>query len=64
MGAEEVVGEEEPEPQPGPSRKQDMDPAEWGEMLGVFSGSSLEQEPVVLYCFETLDDSDAEDNSS
>lgn len=53
MGAQ-AAGDEEP--QPGPSRE-GLNPSEWGELLGVYS-QGLDQEPIVLHCFETLEDSE------
>lgn len=49
------------EPEPGPSHFQPgLTPSEWGELMGVYS-ASLEEEPIVLHCFETLGESDQED---
>lgn len=58
------LGVEEAEPQPGPSRGPGLNPSEWGELLGIYQGDTLGEEPIVLHCFESLEDSDAEGNSS
>lgn len=39
-----------------------LTPDEWGELLGVFSGS-LEEEPTVLHCFEQLGESGGEEDT-
>ncbi|AEM37606.1 NS1 [California sea lion bocavirus 3] len=43
--------DEESEPE---SESSEMSPAEWGEMLGLIT-RGLEDEPIVLHCFETLE---------
>lgn len=49
-------GQKEPESKP---KSSPCTPSQWGEMLGVQSRGP-EEEPIVLHCFETMEDSDAE----
>nr|WDW25810.1 MAG: nonstructural protein 1 [Canine parvovirus] len=54
------TSESESEPE---SNKKGLTPSEWGELLGIIT-SSLEEEPVVLHCFESLSDvSETEDDT-
>lgn len=57
------LGVQEEEPEPGPSRRA-LNPSEWGELLGVYQGDTLGEEPIVLHCFESLEDSDAEGDAA
>lgn len=41
----------------------EMDPADWGERLGVVRGGPGE-EPIVLHCFESMPDSDKEEGDT
>lgn len=53
----EMARNEEVEPEP-----EEMDPADWGERLGViWRGPS--EEPIVLHCFETMPESDKEEDT-
>nr|WFG61357.1 MAG: NS1 [Rhinolophus bat parvovirus] len=45
-------------------RLQEITPEQWGELLGVVTSESLEEEPTVLYCFEQLEESDGENNAN
>lgn len=36
------------------------DPSAWGERLGVFRSVGFSEPPIVLHCFETLEDSDTD----
>lgn len=60
--AEAPIFMEEEEPQPGPSSF-GLNPTEWGELLGVIGGDEFTS-PSVLYCFETLEESDAEEDAA
>lgn len=50
--------EAQQEPEPGPSRP-GLTPSQWGELLGVYT-QALEDEPIVLHCFENLDPEEAD----
>ncbi|AGL09956.1 nonstructural protein [Bat bocavirus XM30] len=47
--------EQDTESKPDPAQRE-LSPSEWGEILGVQKRATAEEEPLVLWCFETLED--------
>ena len=60
---ESIVGASDDSPSEPESESTGLTPSEWGEMLGVVC-KSLEEEPLVLHCFEDIASlSETEDDS-
>lgn len=60
-GSRELFFSEETQQEPEQeSSKKGLTPSEWGELLGVYT-QGLEDEPLVLHCFETLSEEEQDD---